>query len=152
MQRKFKRRHNGKFMGEGKSFPCQQRKVREIMYTVSDIIADIDRGCMAHNMIEDSFSYRIVFFVNEGNKGYKHYTDTPYSGLRKALEGIIRGNLAVTNSIVIAETTALKNGKCVCLQSRTYTFSLEGYFRQINGEYKGSNRNGAVMHGRYAAR
>ena len=152
MQRKFKRRHNGKFMGEGKSFPCQQRKVREIMYTVSDIIADIDRGCMAHNMIEDSFSYRIVFFVNEGNKGYKHYTDTPYSGLRKALEGIIRNNLAVTNSIVIAETTALKNGKCVCLQSRTYTFSLEGYFRQINGEYKGSNRNGTVMYGRCGAR
>ena len=128
------------------------KEVREIMYTVSDIIADIDRGCMAHNMIEDSFSYRIVFFVNEGNKGYKHYTDTPYSGLRKALEGIIRNNLAVTNSIVIAETTALKNGKCVCLQSRTYTFSLEGDFRQRNGEYKGRNRSGAGVHGRYAAR
>lgn len=122
------------------------------MFTISNILEDIDRGCMANNMIEDRFSYRIVFFVNEGNKGYKHYTDTPYSGLRKALERIIRGNLSVTSSVVIAETTALKSGKCVCLQSRPYAFSLDGYFRQINGEYKGSNRNGTVMYGRCGAR
>lgn len=122
------------------------------MFTISNILEDIDRGCAANNMIENEFSYRIVFFVNEGNKGYKHYTDTPYSGLRKALEGIIRNNLSVANSVVIAETTALKNGKCVCLQSRPYAFSLDGYFRQINGEHKGSNRNGTVMYGRCGAR
>lgn len=41
------------------------------MYTVSDILADIDRGCMANNMIEDMFSYRIIYFVNEGKQGNK---------------------------------------------------------------------------------
>lgn len=34
------------------------------MYTVSDILEDIDRGCMAHNMVENMFSYRIIFYVN----------------------------------------------------------------------------------------
>ncbi len=122
------------------------------MYTVSDIIADINRGCMANNMIEEYFSYRIVFFVNEGNRGTKHYTDTSYDGLRKALENIIRGHLDLTNRIVIAETTALKDGKCVCLQSRSYAFSLDGYFKQISGENKDSIRNGTAVYGRYAVR
>lgn len=119
------------------------------MYTVSDIITDINRRCAANNMVEDRFSYRIVFFVNEGNKGSKHYLDTVYSGLRKSLESIIRNHLSVTNTVVIAETTALKNGKCVCLQSRSYSFSLDGYFKQISGEYRDSNRNG--KYSRYAA-
>ena len=46
------------------------------MYTISNIIADIDRGCFANNMIENRFSYRIIFFVNENGKGTKHYIDT----------------------------------------------------------------------------
>ena len=120
------------------------------MYTVSDILADIDRGCMANNMIEDMFSYRIIYFVNEGNKGTKHYIDSQYADLRKALESIVRNNLSLTNNLVIAETTVLKNGKCVCLQSKSYTFSLDSYFKQISGEYKGS-RNGNTPYGRYAA-
>lgn len=114
------------------------------MFTISDIIADINRGCMANNMIEEYFSYRIVFFVNEGNRGTKHYIDTPYNGLREALENIIRGHLDLTNRIVIAETTALKDGKCICLQSRSYAFSLDRYFRQISGENKDSIRNGTA--------
>lgn len=118
------------------------------MYTVSDIITDINRGCAANNMVEDRFSYRIVFFINEGNKGSKHYLDTIYSGLRKSLENIIRNYLSLTNNVVIAETTALKNGKCVCLQSRSYSFSLDGYFKQISGEYGDNNRNG--KYSRYA--
>lgn len=121
------------------------------MFTVSDIITDIQRGILAHNMIEDCFSYRIVFFVNEGNKGSKHYIDTMYSDLRKSLESIIRNHLSLTNSVVIAETTVLKNGKCVCLQSRSYSFSLDGYFKQISGESSISNRNRNMM-GRYAVR
>ena len=120
------------------------------MYTVSDILADIDRGCMANNMIEDMFSYRIIYFVNEGNKGTKHYIDSQYADLRKSLESIVRNNLSLTNNLVIAETTVLKNGKCVCLQSKSYAFSLEGYFKQISGEYKG-NRNENMISGRYAA-
>jgi hypothetical protein len=70
--------------------------------------------------------------------------------LRRSLENIIRNNLSVTNNLVIAETTVLKNGKSVCLQSRSYSFSLDGYFKQINGEYKG--RNGIAGYGRYAVR
>lgn len=103
------------------------------MFTISDILADIDRGCTAHNMVEDRFSYRIVFFVNDGNCSEKHYVDTVYGGLRKSLENTIRNNLSVTNKVVITEITALKNSECVRLQSRSYTFSLDGYFRQING-------------------
>ena len=112
------------------------------MYTVSDILADIDRGCMANNMIEDMFSYRSIYFVNEGNKGTKHYIDSQYADLRKSLESIVRNNLSLTNNLVIAETTVLKNGKCVCLQSKS--------FKQISGEYKG-NRSENIMCGRYAA-
>lgn len=122
------------------------------MYTVSDIISDINRGCLANNMVEDRFSYRIIFFVNEGDKGSKHHIDTAYGGLRKSLENIIRENLTVTNSVVIAETTALKYGKCVCLQKRSYSFSLDGYFRQLSGECRDSGRNGATRYGRCAVR
>lgn len=111
------------------------------MYTVSDIIADINRGCTANNMVEEMFRYRIIFFVNEGDNGSKYYIDTAYNGLRKSLENIIRNNLSLTNNVVIAETTALKNGKCVCLQSRAYSFSLDGYFRQISGECRDGNRS-----------
>lgn len=122
------------------------------MITVTDILQDISRGCLAHNMIEDCFSYRIIFFVNENGKGEKHYIDTPYSGLRKSLESIVRNHLSLTNSVVVAETTALKNGECVCLQSRSYAFNLDEYFRRISGEYKDSSRKGNIMYGRYAVR
>lgn len=103
------------------------------MYTVSDIIKDIDRGCEANNMIEESFTYRIVYYVNENGKGTKKCTDTQYNGLRKALENIIRNNLSVTNTVVIAEVTAWKDGKSVSLMGRPYGFSLSGYFEQIAG-------------------
>lgn len=120
------------------------------MYTVSDILQDIDRGCLANNMIEDRFSYRIIFFVNENGKGTKRYIDTRYDSLRKSLENIIRGHLSVTNNIVIAETTALKNGECIRLQSRSYSFSLEEYFRRLNGEDRANSRNEGMMFNRYA--
>ncbi len=122
------------------------------MYTVSDIVADINRGCMANNMAEDRFSYRIIFFVNEGNDHSKYYIDTLYGSLRQSLESIIRNHISLTNSIVIAETTVLKNGKCIHLQSRSYSFSLDGYFKQISGECKNYNGNGNILCGRYAAR
>lgn len=120
------------------------------MYTVSDIIADINRGCMANNMIEDMFTYRIIYFVNEGNNGTKYYTDTSYGELRKTLESIIRNNLSLTNNLVIAETTTLKRGKCICLQSKSYSFSLDNYFKQISGENRNYKSENAVYN-RYAA-
>lgn len=120
------------------------------MYTISDVLQDINRGCLANNMIEDRFSYRIVFFVNENGEGKKHYIDTSYDGLRKSLESIIRENLSVTNNVVIAETTALKGEKCVSLLSRSYVFSLEEYFHQINGRYKSDSENRNITYGRYA--
>ena len=120
------------------------------MYTVSDILTDINRGCTAHNMVEDRFRYRIIYFVNEGNNSSKYHIDTAYNGLRKSLENIIRSNLSVTNSVVITETTALKNGKCVCLQSKSYSFNLDEYFRKISGGSK--DNTGNIMYGRYAVR
>lgn len=103
------------------------------MYTISDILQDIDRGCAANNMAETEFSYRLVYFINIGNRGGKHYSDTRYDGLRQSLENIIRGNLTTTNTIVISAVTARKSGETVSLTSRSYAFSLDGYFKQIAG-------------------
>lgn len=108
------------------------------MVTISDILKDIERGCTANNLKEECFSYRLVYFVNEGNTGTKHYVDTPYKGLRTALETIIRSNLSTTNRVVIAQTTIRKGGQPVCLQRKAYAFSLDGYFKQLNGEYRNS--------------
>lgn len=120
------------------------------MHTISDIISDIDRGCIANNMTEDRFSYRIVFFINENGKGTKHYIDSKYGDLRKSLESIIRENLSVTNSIVLAAATTRKNGETVSLLSRSYVFSLEEYFHQIYGRCKSENENRNIKYGRYA--
>ena len=49
------------------------------MITITDILQDVDRGILANNMVEDKFSYRIIFFVNEGVGSVKRYIDTPYS-------------------------------------------------------------------------
>ena len=122
------------------------------MYTISDILADIDRGCMANNMVENMFSYSIVFYVNEGNRGIKHYIDSQYGDLRKSLENVIRNYLSMTNNVVIAQTTVLKNGKCIYLQSKSYSFSLDEYFRRINGECKSGDRNSVMFYGKYAVR
>lgn len=121
------------------------------MFTVSDVLLDVDRGIFANNMIETCFSYRLGYFVNFENGSEKHYVDTPYNGLRMALENIIRKNLTTTNTIVFAAVTARKNGEIVSLLSRAYPFSLEAYFKQINGEWKG-NRNDHVVYGKYAVR
>lgn len=104
------------------------------MYTISDILADINRGCIAHNLQEKCFSYRLIYFVNFGSKGEKHYIDVSYDGLRLELENIIRKNLSTTNSIVISAVTIWKNGEIVSLLSRSYGFCLSGYFEQIIGE------------------
>ena len=145
------KRHKGSGTGRAGLSPYTKESEGN-MFTVSDILTDISRGCTANNMVEDCFSYRIVFFVNEGSKGIKHYIDTEYDGLRKSLESIIRSNLSLTNSVVIANTTVLKNGKCVCLQSRAYSFSLDGYFRQISGEGVERCRSGNMTYNRYAVR
>ena len=114
------------------------------MFTISNIISDVDRGCAVNNMAEIYFTYRLVYFVNFGNKSEKHYIDTRYDGLREALESIIRGHLTTTNNVVLAAVTVLKNGKAISLLSRAYTFSLDGYFEQIcceakEKEYKTAN-------------
>lgn len=101
------------------------------MFTISDILLNIDRGILAHNMVEDKFSYRIVYFINENGIGKKYYVDTPYNGLRITLENIIRGNLTTTNTIVLATVTVRKNGETVSLLSRSYAFSLNEYFQKI---------------------
>lgn len=124
----------------------------EIMFTISDILADIDRGCAVNNMVEDGFSYRIVYFVNENRTGKKYHVDTPYENLRQSLENIIKGNLTTTNTVVISAVTALKFGKCVSLLDRAYGFSLNEYFRQVCRGCDNSNGNGNrnITYGRYA--
>lgn len=112
------------------------------MYTISDIITDIDRGIAANNMIEDKFSYRIIFFVRDENRSSKYHIDTAYDGLRETLESIVKENLSLTNTIVIAAITVRKSGKSVCLQSRSYGFSLDEYFKRLNGEYGDNGRCG----------
>lgn len=122
------------------------------MYTISSILMDIDRGCLANNMVENKFLYRIVYLVNESNSSFKYSIDTPYSGLREVLENIIRNNLSLTNSIVISEITVQKDEDLISLQSRPYSFSLDGYFRQIKGEYRDKKNNKNIMQSRYAVR
>ena len=140
--------------GRGDNIPSphmEKVKVKH-MFTISDIIADINRGCAVNNMVEDCFSYRIICFVNDGNRSFKHYIDTTYDGLRSSLENIIREHLSLTNRVVIAQTTVLMSGKCVCLQSRSFGFSLEEYFERIGGECRDDSRRGNIMHNRYAVR
>jgi len=124
------------------------------MVTLTDILKEIDRGCMAHNMVEDKFSYRIVYFVNDGNRGKKFRVDTEYDGLRQSLENMIRKNLSLSNTIVLAAVTVRKDGKTVHLLSRSCKFDLREYFRWITGEkqkYTGSNRYGNAIYGRQVA-
>lgn len=116
------------------------------MFTIANILEDVDRKCMISNLNENAFSYRIVFFVNDKDKRTKHYIDTGYCGLRESLETIIRENLSLTNSVTIAAITVLRDKKCISLQSRAYSFNLDGYFRQLNGEYRCKNNYGNTMH------
>ena len=104
-----------------------------VMFTISSIIQDIDRHCAIYNMLEDRFSYRIIYYVNEDGIGTKHYIDTAYGDLRKTLEGIIKNNLSLTNTVSIALTKILKNKECICLLSSSYMFNLNEYFEQIIG-------------------
>ncbi len=122
------------------------------MHTISSILMDIDRGCLANNMVENKFSYRIVYLVNESNSSFKYSIDTPYSGLREALENIIRNNLSLTNSVVISEIIVQKDEDLISLQSGPYSFSLGGYFRQIKGECRDKKNNKNIMYSRYAVR
>lgn len=120
------------------------------MFTISNILRDIDSGILAHNMMEDRFSYRLVYFVNSVSGNDKHYIDTRYGGLRQSLENMIRGNLTTTNTVVLAAVTVRKNGETVSLLSRSYAFSLEEYFRQIYGRCKSDIGNRNITYGRYA--
>mgnify|MGYP006906629158 CR=1 FL=1 len=115
------------------------------MFTITDIVSDIERHCAVNNLNEDSFSYRIVFYTNEDGIRTKHYIDSAYDDLRKNLESIIRNNLSLTNIVMVAQTTVLKNGRCIFLQSRPYGFNLNEYFRQIYGK----SRKKKALYGRY---
>jgi len=111
------------------------------MYTITNIIEDINHGCVVNNMIETYFSYRIIYYVNENGIGRKCYVDTSYENLRMSLENIIRGNLSTTNTLVISTITARKNKETISLLSRAYGFNLNDYFRQICGEKEEANLN-----------
>lgn len=118
------------------------------MYTLSDILLDVEHHCMANNIIEDRFLYRLVYFVNTENGNRKHYADTSYDGLRIVLENIVRENLTTTNNIVLAAVVILKDGRCVPMLSRSYLFSMEEYFKQLTGRRKKRNN---LYNSRYAS-
>lgn len=111
------------------------------MYTISNVLQDIDRGALSHNLQENMFSYRMVYFINENGRGRKYYVDTSYENLRQVLENIIRQNLSTTNNIVIADITTRKSGKTVSLLSKSYCFSLDAYFQRISSS-ENKNRYG----------
>lgn len=117
------------------------------MLTVSDILQDIQRGILANNMNENKFTYRVVFFINDGNKGTKHYIDTTYGNLRKTLENIIRRNLTLTNGVVIAQITVRKNGKSISLLSRSYAFCLNDYFDRVTERREAGNKKRSNIYG-----
>lgn len=119
------------------------------MYTISSILADIDRHCIINNLNEGSFSYRIAYYINEGNTGRKYYADAAYKDLRKAMERIVRDNLTLENSISISGVTVQKNGKCVYLLSRVYKFNLCDYFQQITGKGRTGNKKRHASYGGY---
>ncbi len=79
------------------------------MFTISNILSDVGRSCLANNMVETYFSYRIIYYVNENDKGRKCYIDTSYENLRQSLENIIKRNLSTTNTVVVAAVTTLKD-------------------------------------------
>lgn len=116
------------------------------MYTITDIMEDIASHCTINNLNEGSFSYKVAYYVNEGNTGRKYCADAAYKDLRKAMESIVRDNLTLENSISISSVTVQKNGECVCLLSRAYKFSLDEYFSQIYGK----SRKRKAAYGRYA--
>lgn len=115
------------------------------MFTITNIMEDISRHCAIHNMVENAFTYRIAYYVNEKNMRKKYYLDSSFENLRQTLEKVVRSSLSLTNNIVISNVTVKKNGKCVYLLSRPYKFCLDGYFRWITDQPK--NRN---LYGRYA--
>ena len=106
------------------------------MFTISDIMADIERHCAIYNMVENAFAYRVAYYVNEGNRSKKYYMDSSFEELRQTLEKIVRSRLTLRNNIVISKVTVKKNGACVSLLGRSYKFCLDEYFRQIYDEGK----------------
>lgn len=121
-------------------------KGKMIMFTISDVLQDISRGCALNNLNENAFSYRIIYYTNEHDVGTKHYANCRYGDLRKTLETIVKNNLSLENTLVFAQTTIWKDRVCVCLQSRSYGFSLDEYFCQIYGKSKKRN----TIYNRYA--
>ena len=74
------------------------------------------------------------------------------SGILCIIGGFIINNLSLTNSVVISEIIVQKDEDLISLQSGPYSFSLDGYFRQIKGECRDKKNNKNIMYSRYAVR
>lgn len=85
-----------------------------VMLTISNIITDINRHCAIYNMAESAFTYQIVFYTNEENESKKYCVDSTYEDLRQTLENIIRENITLKNTIVIAQTIIRRDRKFIC--------------------------------------
>ncbi len=122
-------------MQTGRVYSFPRCRKGERMYTLSDIEKEISRGCIANNLIEENFRYRISYYVNTGNVGERYYIDAEYMRLKDALEWIIKDNLTLQNSVVIAGVTVLNGRRCIRLLNRKYYFALDDYFARISGEW-----------------
>lgn len=113
------------------------------MYTTYEIILDFKRGCLAHNIIEDRFIYRISYYVNRDRVGIRHHCTACYGELQQAIVGIIKKHLTWETDVVITGITARKGTETIKLLSRSYPFSLEKYFAYIEGSayHEKINRN-----------
>lgn len=113
------------------------------MYTTYEIILDFKRGCLAHNIIEDRFIYRISYYVNRDRVGRKYYCTVSYGEVQQAIVRIIKKHLTWETDVVITGITAKKGTEIIKLLSRSYPFSLEKYFVYIEGRatHEKINRN-----------
>ena len=113
------------------------------MYTTYEIMLDFERGCLAHNIIEDRLIYRISYYVNRNRVGRKYHCIVSYDEMQQTIVGIIKKHLTWETDVVITGITARKGTETMKLLSRSYPFSLEKYFEYIEGRatYEKINRN-----------
>lgn len=113
------------------------------MYTTHEIMLDFKRGCLAYNIIEDRFIYRISYYVNRDRVGRRYYCTVSYDEMQQAIVGIIKKHLTWETDVVISGITAKKGTETMKLLSRSYPFSLETYFAYIEGRatHEKINRN-----------
>ena len=103
------------------------------MLTIKEIISDVERGCLANNIVEEKFLYHISYCIKRGEVRKKQYCTADFRGMQQAIAEIIKKNLTLENDIVITDISTNKGAEKIRLLRRSYPFSLEKYFEIIEG-------------------